>query len=84
MSVDGANMLVMFARMMLGDVVTQVFAARAPCDGDGLVSDLIGDPKIPHFHGTGALAFDSVVGNSGGGAVIADDGCGRLGVTHFL
>ena len=81
--VDWADKLVMFGRMMFGDVVAEVFGAWAPGDGDRLVTNLIGDPKIAHLHSTGALTFDCVVGNTSGSAVVADDGRGWLGMSHF-
>ena len=80
MRVDGSNKLVMFGGMMFGDVVTQVFRARSPRDGDGLVAYLIGHPEVSHFHGPGSLTLDSVVRDAGGRAVITNDGGGWLWV----
>ena len=75
---------VMLGTVMFGDVVPQIFRAGVPMDLDVLVTDLIRDPKVAHFHCARALALDCVIGNANGSAVVAMDGCGRLGVTHFF
>ena len=70
--------------MMLGVIVTQVLEAGMPMDTELLAGNLISNPEVAHFHGARSLAFDSVVGNAGGGCVVTVD-CGRwLGVTEFV
>jgi len=48
------------------------------------VGDLVDDPEVSHFHGPGALAFDSAVGNADGCGIVAVDGGWRLRMSHFF
>jgi hypothetical protein len=70
--------------MMLGDIVAKVFDTRMPEDANVLVGYLVHDPKITHFHGSGALAFYGVIGDANCGGVVAVDRGRRLGMAHFL
>ncbi len=54
-----------------------------PGNKDLFVSDLVRDPEVAHFHCAGSLPFDSVIGYANGGAVVAVNGCGWLGMAHF-
>ena len=70
--------------VMLGVIVTHVFKAGMPTDGELLASNLISNPEVTHLHGTRALAFNGVVGNAGCCGVVAVDGGGWLGVAEFM
>jgi hypothetical protein len=48
------------------------------------VVNLIHNPEVAHFHGTGPLSFDSVVGNADGRLVVAMDRGRRLRMAHLL
>ena len=69
---------------MLGVVVTHVFQSGVPMDTELFGGNLVCNPEVSHFHGSGALAFNSVVGNAGGGGVVAVYGSGWLGVAKFM
>ena len=73
----------MFGRVVFGDIVAEVFCPRVPVYCQMFVVDLVGDPEVSHCHSGGALAFHSVVGDSGGSAVVHVDGRGWLRVSHF-
>ncbi len=60
------NMLMMFGGVMFGDVITKVFHAGVPENANVAVSDLVDDPEVAHFHGSGALAFHCAVGDAHG------------------
>lgn len=70
--------------MEFGVVVAQVFGSGVPLDIELLAGDLVCDPEVSHFHRTGTLALNGVVGNAGGGGVVAVEGCGWLWVAEFL
>ncbi len=69
-----AHMLMMFCRMVLGDIVTKVFSSRVPRYINVFVASLVRDPKIAHFHRAGALAFYSVIGDAAGCVVVTVNG----------
>jgi hypothetical protein len=68
-----SNMLVMFGGVMLGDVIAQILHAGVPEYANITVADLVNDPEVPHFHGSGSLAFNSAVGNSDGSGIVTGD-----------
>ena len=70
--------------VMFGVIVTHIFMSGMPCDIKLFSSNLIGDPKVTHFHGSRALAFDGVVGNAGRGGVVAVDWSRGLWVAKFV
>ena len=70
--------------MVLGVVISKVFEAGVPFDVELFACNLVGNPKIAHFHGSGALAFYGVVRDAGGGRIIAVYGRWWLWVTEFL
>jgi hypothetical protein len=77
-------MLMMFGGVMFGDVIAKILHAGVPENANITVADLVDDPEVPHFHGSGALAFHGAVGNSYGGGIVTVNGRGWLRVTHFL
>ncbi len=60
-----SGMEVVLGTMVFGDVVAKVFNPWVPKYFDVFVGRLVDDPEIPHFHGSGALAFDGVIGDAG-------------------
>ena len=67
--------------MVFGVVVTQILDLRMPFYVELYVDNLVCDPEISHFHLTGPLAFNYVIGNSSIGGVVAVDWCWRLRVS---
>ena len=65
MGIIRSRVLMMFGPMVFGDVVAKVFNPWVPKYFDVFVGRLVDDPEIPHFHGSGALAFDGVIGDAG-------------------
>ncbi len=71
-------------RVMFGVVIGEVFLAGVPFDVELVPCNLVGDPKVSHFHGSRALALDGVVSNAGGGGVITMDWSCWLLVSEFV
>jgi hypothetical protein len=74
----------MAARMVLALVVSQVFESWVPLDVIRVLSYLITNPKISHFHASSALAFDGVICDSDGSRVVAMDRGFRLWMAEFF
>ncbi len=70
--------------MVFAVVITHVFLARVPVNGELLAGDLVCDPEISHFHGARALALYGVVGNAGSRGVVTMDGGRWLWVAKFF
>ena len=70
--------------MVLGEVVGLVQTAFLPVDVELTLADAVADPVKPHVDGFGALLFDRVIGDAGGGAVVGLDGRRWLWVTEFF
>ena len=68
------------SRMGFGVVVSHVFLSGVPSYVELVAGDLVGNPEVAHFHGTGTLALNGVVGNAGSGGIVAVDWCRRLWV----
>jgi hypothetical protein len=77
-------MLMMFGGVMLGDIVAEVLHTWVPVDADILVSYLVDDPEVPHFHGSGALTFDGAISDAYSCGIVTVNGRGRLGMAHFV
>jgi len=73
--VIGADTNVVRCGMVFGVVISHVFLSGVPLDVELLAGYLVGDPKIAHFHGVGALAFDCIVGIAHSGGVVTMNGC---------
>ena len=69
---------------MFGVVVAHVLEAGMPMYTELFAGNLVRNPEVSHLHGTGALVFNSVVGNAGGSRVVAVNGRGWLGVAKFM
>ena len=67
--------------MVFGVVVTQILESGMPFYIELFVGNLVCKPELSHFHQTGSLAFNCVIGNSSGGGVVAVDRCWRLQVS---
>lgn len=67
-----------------GLVVAQIFLSWVMPDGENTLCFLTQQPKISHVHGTRTLPLDGIVDDAHGGGVVAVDGGGRLGMSHFL
>ena len=67
-----------------GLVVAQIFLSWVMPDGQNTLCFLTQQPKISHVHGTRTLPLDGIVDDAHGGGVVAVDGGGRLGMSHFL
>ena len=65
-------------------VVAQIFLSWVMPDGQNTLCFLTQQPKISHVHGTRTLPFDGILDDAHGGGVVAVDGGGRLGMSHFL
>jgi hypothetical protein len=74
---------VMGLRVVLGEVVGQVFVTTVPKNAKVVLLDPVLDPVKPHVHGFGPFLFKGVVRDSRSGGVIHLDGCGWLWVAHF-
>lgn len=69
--------------MMLGVIVCQVGACRAPKNDELALFDTVADPVKTHVDGPGSLLSDVLVGDTCGCGVVGDDGRGWLRVSHF-
>ena len=78
------HQLMMFSRMMLGDVVGQVGFSWFPVHLELVLFDSVSDPVKPHVNGLGSLNFNIVIGNPTGSGVVDKDWCCWLRVTHFV
>ena len=77
-------MLMVLGSMMLGDIVAEVFNARLPLDVNLCVFDLVHDPKVAHFHCTGALALDRVIDDAHRCGIVTVDGSRWLRMPHLM
>ena len=66
--------------MVFGVVVTQILESGMPFYIELFAGNLVCNPEISHFHQTGLLVFNCVIGNSSGGGVVTVDWCWRLRV----
>ena len=62
--------------MNLIGLVVNVGLSGAPMDRDGAEGCTVVDPVAPHVHGHGSLELRGLVGETDGGRVVANDGCG--------
>jgi len=65
-------------------VVRQIFLAGVPLKKINILCFLFTSPKIYHLHCSRALSFDGVIGNPGGGCIIAVDGSFGLWVAKVF
>ena len=74
MQEDGAHEPMVTRRMVLREVVAQVFGPWAPVNEKLALFDSVLDPVKTHVHGLGAFLLDSVVGKTYGCRVVGLDG----------
>ena len=79
LGVQGPNIVVVLGRMMFGDIVTKVFGLGMPLDIYVLILCLFSNPEVSHFHGTGSLSFDCIVGDADSCGIITMYRCGGHG-----
>ena len=84
MLVKWANSPMVGARVVLGGVIAQIFATRAPDYLKNTLCLLAHQPKISHVHCTGPLAFNCAVRDPHRGRIIAMNGGGGLWVAQLL
>ena len=70
-------------RVMLCAVISQVFSARAPLESEFSMDHAAAQPVESHVHGIGALGDDGVAGDSHDGGIIGLYGRLPLGPFHF-
>jgi hypothetical protein len=68
-------------RVVLTLIIGKIFLSRVPFNIICILGHLITYPEIPHFYGSQALPFDSIVCNTNGGCIIAMYHCFRLWVS---
>jgi len=69
----GADFLMVFSRVMLGEVVCIVVRCGAPLYDEVALFYSVSDPVETHVHCLGASLFDGVIGDAGGGVVVGDN-----------
>jgi hypothetical protein len=70
--------------MMLGEVVSKVFASGFPEDVELALEDAVADPVVSHVHVAGFVLLDGIVGETGCGGVIGLNRCSWLRIPHVL
>lgn len=70
-------------RMMLGEVVCEIVAARRPENVELALLCAILHPIETHIHSAGALLFDGSIEDAIGGGIVDLHWSGRLRVSHF-
>ncbi len=78
-----SDMLVCVGRVVFRGIITQVFLSGLIVKFEVLLSFPIKQPEVPHFHGSGVLAFDGIVDNADGGRVVDVNRCWWLWVSEF-
>jgi hypothetical protein len=66
--------------MVFREIVRAVVTAFFPTNYKLALADTVADPAKAHVNGFGSFLFDSVIGDTGGGAVVRLDWGGGLGV----
>jgi hypothetical protein len=67
--------------MMFGEVIGTIGLTFAPIDFELALANSITDPTVAYVNDFGSFLFDSVIGDTGGGAVVGLDWGGGLGVS---
>ena len=81
---DGSHFLVMVARMVLGEVISQVDCAGRPVNFELLLVGAIMDPIETHIDRLRSVLFYFTIDNTVGGGVIGADGGWWLRMSQFL
>ncbi len=72
------NMLINVGCVMFRRVITHVFLSGLIMKFEILLSFPVQQPEVMHFHGPGALMFDSVIDNVNGSSIVNVYWCWRL------
>jgi hypothetical protein len=64
------NMLMNVGRVVFRRIITHVFLSGLIMKCEILLSFPIQQPEVTHFHGAGALTFDSAINNANGSSVV--------------
>ena len=67
--------------MVFREIICAIVAAFFPTNHKLALADTVADPVKAHVIGFGSFLFDSVIGDTGGGAVVRLDWGGGLGVS---
>ncbi len=78
------DMLVYVCCVVFRWIVAQVFLTRPIIKLEVLLCFTIQEPEISHFHCTGGLLFDRVIGDANSSGVVDVDGCWRLRMLQFV
>jgi len=70
--------------VVLRKVVGSIGDAGSPEDVELALVGPVAEPIESHVDRFGASLFDSVIGNTAGGAVVSLDWCGGLGMSQFI
>ncbi len=83
MNIIWSDMLVYVGHVVFRGIIAQVFLSGLIVKREVLLSFPIKQPEVPHFHGTGALAFDCIFDDADGGSVVNVNRCRWLWVSKF-
>jgi hypothetical protein len=72
------------ARMVITLVVSKILFPREIFDVKFPLGDRISNPKEPHFHHSGTLPFNGIIGYANNSGIVAIDGGGGLRVARFF
>ena len=78
MHIIRTNMLINVSRVVFRRIIAYVFLSGLIMKFEILLSFPVQQPEVMHFHGTGALTFDSVIDNANGSSVVNVNWCWRL------
>jgi hypothetical protein len=78
MHIIRTNMLMNVSRVVFRRIIAHVFLSGLIIKFEILLSFSVQQPEVMHFHGTGALSFDSVIDNANGSSAVNVNWCWRL------
>ena len=78
MHIIWTNMSMNVSCVVFRRVIAHVFLSRLIMKFEIRLSFLVQQPEVMHFHGAGALTFDSVIDNANGSSVANVYWCWRL------
>jgi hypothetical protein len=65
-------------------IIAHVFLSELIMKFETLLSFPVQQPEVTHFHGAGALTFDSVIDNANGSSVVNVCWCWRLRMSKLI
>jgi hypothetical protein len=78
MHIIWTNTLMNVGRVVFRRIIAHVFLSGLIMKFEILLSFSVQEPELTHFHGAGALLFDSVVDNANGSSIVNVYWCWRL------